>query len=179
MMKIWMVLAVAPAILLGQSVTGIGNFAHVVENLDKSLEFYKAALGLEVATPAGPFTGNPALMKLGDTAGAQARFAILRVPGVPAGSMGVELIEYKDIDRKPAHPRFQDPGAVNLSLRLKDFDGVVARVKKAGAHIMTLGGEPVTIRGTHSFFLQDPDGFIFEATVNNLEETVTRTGRWA
>jgi hypothetical protein len=53
MIKIWMVLAVAPASLLGQSVTGIGNFAHVVENLDKSLEFYKAALGLEVATPAG------------------------------------------------------------------------------------------------------------------------------
>lgn len=178
------VLCASAAIVNAQEITGIANFSHIVANLDKSLEFYRDVLGLEVATPPRPFDGNPAIMKLGDTPGAQSRMTQLKMPGAPAGSAGVEIIEYKDIDRKPAHPRFQDPGAANLSLRVRDFDGVVQRAKKSGTHILTQGGEPVTINGTHSFFMQDPDGFVvelsqsqnpgsgFEATVDNLDRTV-------
>src|SRR5579862_9310736 len=95
-------------------VIGVGNFSHITADLDKSLAFYRDALGLEPAAPAGPFDGNPAIAKLGDTPGAQSRFVQLRVPG---SAIGVEIIEYKDIDRKPAYPRFQDPGAANLILR--------------------------------------------------------------
>lgn len=175
----------AGAILNAQEVTGAGNFSHIVTNLDQALGFYRDVLGLEVVTPARPFDPNPTIMKLGNTPGAQSRMAQLRMPGAAQGTLGVELIEYKDIDRKPAHPRFQDPGAANLALRVTDFDGVVGRLKKAGAHVMTLGGEPVTINGAHSFFVQDADGFVvelsqtatpgvgFEVAVNNMEETVT------
>jgi predicted enzyme related to lactoylglutathione lyase len=75
----------------------------------------------------------------------------------------VELIEYKDIDRKPAHPRFQDPGAANLTLRVRDIDAVVARVKSAGARILTAAGGPVAIgTASRNVFLQDPDGFVVE-----------------
>lgn len=177
-------LCASAALLNAQEITGIGNFSHIVANLDKSLEFYRDVLGLEVVTPPRPFDGNPAIMKLGDTPGAQSRMTQLRLPGAPAGSVGVEIIEYKDIDRKPAHPRFQDPGAANFALRVRDFDGVAERLKKSGTHVMTLGGSPVTINGAHSFFVQDPDGFIvelsesqnpgagFEATVDNLDRTV-------
>lgn len=177
--------AAAAALLYGQEahaqdVTGAGNFSHIVANLDKSLELYRDVLGLELAAPARPFDGNPAIMKLGDTAGAQSRYVQLRVPG---SAIGVEIIEYKDIDRKPAHPRFQDPGAANLSLRVRDFDAVVARAKKAGVHVLTAGGVPATVRGAMVIFLQDDDGFVvelnpsqtpgggFEATVNNAEQT--------
>ncbi len=181
MKRAWMTMAAAATILHAQEVTGLGNFSHIVTNLDKAVAFYHDALGLELVSPARPFDPNPAIMSLGNTLGAQSRIVQLKVPG---SAVGVELIEYKDIDRKAAHPRFQDPGAANLSLRVKDFDGVVARVKKAGAHIMTLGGEPVTIRGAHSFFVQDDDGFIvelsqsenpgggFETTVANLDDTL-------
>lgn len=181
MKRIWMTVGAMAAMLHAQEVTGLGNFSHIVTNLDKSLKFYHDVLGLELVAAARPFDPNPAIMKLGDTPGAQSRMVQLKVPG---GAGGVEIIEYKDIGRKAEHPRFQDPGAANLSLRLTDFDAVVARLKKAGAHILTKGGEPVTIRGTHSFFVQDPDGFIvelsqsstpgggFETTVNNLDETV-------
>lgn len=177
------VLAAAQA-TSAQQVTGAGNFSHIVTNLDRALAFYRDALGLEVTTPPRPFDPNPAIMKLGDTPGAQSRMTQLRMPGAAQGSVGVELIEYKDIDRKAAHPRFQDPGAANLALRVTDFDGVVSRLKKAGAHVLTGGGEPVTINGTHSFFVQDEDGFVvelsqsatpgvgFETTVNDLDQTV-------
>ena len=84
---------------------------------------------------------------------------------IPGTALGVELIDYKDIDRKPAHPRFQDPGAGNLAILVKDIDVVAARLKKAGAHVLTLAGGPVDIQGREKgFFVQDPDGFIVEVT---------------
>jgi predicted enzyme related to lactoylglutathione lyase len=101
-------------------------------------------------------------MKLGNTIGAQSHIAVLKIPG---SAMGVELIDYKDIDRKPAHPRFQDPGAGNLAILVKDIDIVAARLKKAGAHVLTMAGSPVDIQGIEKgFFVQDPDGFIVEVT---------------
>jgi catechol 2,3-dioxygenase-like lactoylglutathione lyase family enzyme len=143
-------------------VTGIGNFSHIVSNLDKSIEFYRDVLGLELTAAPAPFSPNPAILKLGNTIGAQSHIAVMKIPG---SAMGVELIDYKDIDRKPAHPRFQDPGAGNLAILVKDIDVVAARLKKAGAHILTAAGGPVEIQGIEKgFFVQDPDGFVVEVT---------------
>lgn len=164
-------LCASAGLLNAQEITGFGNFSHIVANLDKSLGFYRDVLGLEVVTPPRPFDGNPAIMKLGDTPGAQSRMTQLRVPGAPAGSIGVEIIEYKDIDRKPAHPRFQDPGAGNLVLRTPNFDPVVDRARKAGAHVLTVGGNPVTIGNSRSLFLQDADGFIIELAESKMPGT--------
>jgi predicted enzyme related to lactoylglutathione lyase len=101
-------------------------------------------------------------MKLGNTIGAQSHIAVMKIPG---SALGVELIDYKDIDRKPAHPRFQDPGAGNLAIRVKDIDVVASRLKKAGAHVLTAAGGPVDIQGREKgFFVQDPDGFVVEVT---------------
>jgi catechol 2,3-dioxygenase-like lactoylglutathione lyase family enzyme len=181
MMKRFLLLMCAAAAgVQAQEVTGVGNFSHIVANLDRSLAFYHDVLGLELVAPARPFDPNPTIMKLGDIIGAQSRMVQLRVPG---SAVGVEIIEYKDIERKPAHPRFQDPGAANLALRVKDFDGVVDRAKKAGVHVLTVGGMPATIRGGRYLFLQDDDGFVvelnqsempgagFEAAVEDTEKT--------
>jgi predicted enzyme related to lactoylglutathione lyase len=145
----------------GQSdVVGSGNFSHIVTNLDKSIEFYRDVLGLELPGGEQPFGAKPEIMQLGNTIGAQNRIAVLRVPG---STLGVELIEYKDIDRKPAHPRFQDPGAANLTLRVRDIDAVMARVKSAGEKVLTAAGGPVAIgTASRNVFLQDPDGFVVE-----------------
>src|ERR1700685_2790545 len=118
MRNVTLIAFAAAAMLRGQEVTGVGNFSHIVENLDKSMEFYRDVLGLEVATGTREFDGNAAIMNLGNTPGAQSRYVQLRVPG---SAIGVEIIEYKDIDRKPGHPRFQDPGAGNLTLRVRDL----------------------------------------------------------
>jgi catechol 2,3-dioxygenase-like lactoylglutathione lyase family enzyme len=152
-------------------VIGVGNFSHITANLDKSLEFYRDVLGLDPAAPARPFDGNPAIAKLGDTPGAQSRFVQLRVPG---SAMGVEIIEYKDIDRKPAHPRFQDPGAANLILRVRDLDAVMARVKKSDAKILSIPPTPATNPGgARVIFIQDSDGFIVELNQPNPLPTTT------
>jgi len=141
-------------------ITGVGNFSHIVADMDRAIAFYRDVIGLDLPAQPGAFSGNPAIMSLGNTPGAQSRAAMLRVPG---SALGVELIEYKDIDRKPAQPRFQDPGAATLILTVRDVDAIVARVRKSAGRVQTLGGAPAAIQpGAKAIFLQDPDGFFIE-----------------
>jgi catechol 2,3-dioxygenase-like lactoylglutathione lyase family enzyme len=135
-------------------VIGVDHFAHIVSSLDKSFAFYRDLLQLDPEITPQPFAPNPAIMKMGNTIGAQSRIGVLKVPGA---GFGVELIEYKDIDRKPATLRNQDPGAGNLILLVRDIDATLARLKQGGAKIIS----PALDIGnkTRGAFAQDPDGF--------------------
>jgi len=139
-------------------VVGVGNFSHIVRDLDRAVAFYRDVLGLEV-TNSVPFSPNPAIMRLGNTPGAQSRMSALRVPG---SDIGVELIEYKDIERKVQSPRFVDPGAANIALRVRDLGPILAKLPGSGAKIITEGGQPATVNNGKFVFLQDPDGFVVE-----------------
>ena len=154
-------------------VTGVGNFSHIVRDMDRAVAFYRDVLGLEV-TANVPFSPNPAIMRLGNTPGAQSRMVQLRVPG---SDMGVELIEYKDIDRKPQNPRIVDPGGANIALRVRDIAQILTKLPRSGAKIITQGDVPATINNAKYVFLQDPDGFVvelvqppvlFDATTSNV-----------
>lgn len=144
-------------------IVGVGNFAHIVADLDKALGFYRDVLGLTV-TGNIPFGPNDAVAKFGHTEGGQSRVAVLRVPGI---AMGVELIEYKDIERKAQSPGFVDPGAANFSMRVRNLDELFPKIAAyPGVKILTRGGKPATVttpNGTlHAVFVQDPDGFVVE-----------------
>ena len=139
-------------------ITGVGNFSHIVRDMDRAVAFYRDVVGLEV-TANVPFSPNPAIMRLGNTPGAQSRMMALRVPG---SDIGIELIEYKDIDRKTQSPRFVDPGAANIALRVRDIAPILAKVPRSGAKIITQGDVPATIGDAKYVFLQDPDGFVVE-----------------
>jgi hypothetical protein len=78
------------------AVVGVGGFSHIVENVDKSVAFYRDVLGLEMPNPPRAFDSTPWIIDMGNTPGAQSRPAILHIPG---SKLGVELIDYKDIDR--------------------------------------------------------------------------------
>jgi predicted enzyme related to lactoylglutathione lyase len=140
-------------------IAGVGNFSHIVPDLDKSFAFYRDVIGLEVNQAPQMFAANPAIMDMGNTPGAQSRIASFRIPG---SQLGLELIEYKDIDRKPVKPRFQDPGAGNLMLSLRDLDSILAKIKTSEAKIQTMSGKPVENPGSKIIFVQDPDGFFME-----------------
>ncbi len=141
-------------------ISGVGNFSHIVADLDRSFAFYRDVIGLEVAQPPAQFAANPAIQDLGNTPGSQSRIATLRIPG---STLGVELIEYKDIARTPVKPRFQDPGAANLVLSVRELDSVVAKIAKSSGRIQTIGGKPADLgNGAKAIFLQDPDGFYIE-----------------
>jgi len=144
-------------------VLGVGNFAHIVEDLDTSLAFYRDVLGLEVGVMT-EFAASPAIQAMGDTPNAESRIATLKVPGL---ELGIELIEYRGIDRVAQHPNFVDPGAANMAFRVRGLDALFPAIERfPGVKIITEGGKPVTLttpNGTlHAVFLQDPDGFVVE-----------------
>jgi len=189
--------AQAPPPAPAGDVVGVGNFAHIVADLDKSLGFYRDVLGLTVSATI-PFGPNDAVAQFGHTEGGQSRVAVLKVPGL---ALGVELIEYKDIERVAQSPRFYDPGAANLALRVRNLDALFPKIAAyPGVKVLTAGGKPATITTPngvlHAVFVQDPDGFVvemleatnvpadappgdvlagssFEATVRNSEASVT------
>jgi catechol 2,3-dioxygenase-like lactoylglutathione lyase family enzyme len=141
-------------------VIGLGNFSHIVADMDRSVAFYRDGLGLELSQPLRPFDANETIMRLGNIMGAQTRYTALKIPG---SAMAVELIEYKNIDRQPVRPRFQDPGTGTLSVGVRDVDNTLAKLKQHGGRVITVSGAPAEIGGrSRIVFLQDPDGFIVE-----------------
>ncbi len=139
----------APPAAPAGEVLGVGNFIHPVANLDKSIEFYRDAIGLQLTGAPGPhlFTANAVVSTLYDAPGVQSRVASLRIPG---SEMAVEMVEFKDIATTPSRPRLQDPGAIILSLTVPDLDAVAARLKQAKTN-----GE---------ILVQDPDGIFIRLT---------------
>jgi len=141
------------------NVIGVGNFSHIVANLDRSVRFYRDVIGLDVAGSTRTFSGEVA-MRAGNTPGARSLFTTLPVPG---SALGVEIIEYQDIERSPADPRLQDPGAAILALTVRDLDSVLKRAKAAGIPFSSQRGLPTTHSdGGRVVVVRDPDGFFVE-----------------
>jgi lactoylglutathione lyase len=118
-----------PTGLMGQGVLGVGNFIHVVANLDKSIEFYHDALGLEMTGAPGPraFSANAVVSSLYDAPGAQSRVASFKIPGSP---MAIEIVEFQGVNATPVNPRFFDPGAITLGLPVEDLEAVETRLHR-------------------------------------------------
>ncbi len=168
-------LAALPAAMWGQPsgagatpVIGLGNLAHAVEGLDKTVPFYRDVIGLPVSG-RDPLSQKPApldadLSRFTATQGASFRAASFRIPGA---SFGWELTEFTGTQRKAGRFEIQDPGSATLALMVRDMDKIMARVKAAGAMVVTTGGAPVNPTGNASskmreIVLRDPDGFFVE-----------------
>lgn len=149
----------------GDVVVGSGNYSPIVSDLDKAIEFYGGLLGLTVppAQSPGPrpFSTDPAIKNMFGIPSAQLRWVVARVPGP---NLGVEMVEAKDIDRKPVNPRPQDPGGMTLVLIVRDIDKAFAPLKAASVPVVTPGGAPMTFGANNArgVIVRDPDGHFVE-----------------
>ena len=155
----------APGTAPAGEVVGHGNYSPIVQDLDKAVEFYVGLLGIAVPpqTP-GPwaFQNDPRLMAMFGMPGAQLRVVTPRIPGAP---IGVEMVELKDIDRKPVRPRPQDPGGATLVLLVRDVNAAFAPLKRAKVPVVTPGGEPIALGANNrarGVIVSDPDGHFVE-----------------
>jgi catechol 2,3-dioxygenase-like lactoylglutathione lyase family enzyme len=142
-------------VLLGQGVLGVGNFIHVVANLDRSIEFYHDALGLEMTGAPGPraFSANAVVSRVYDAPGAQSRVASFKIPD---SVMAVEIVEFQGLNAKPVQPRFFDPGAITLTLPVKDLEATETRLHRIK------GLEWISANRDGSAVVRDPDGISVE-----------------
>lgn len=176
-------------------ITGTGSFTSFVEDMDRSLEFYHDAFGMEV--PALPASGqrpynqaNPQLFKFFDIEGAKERHQSARVAGT---RVTLELMEIQQVPHQTIPLRIQDPGTATLVFIVRDVDAVLARAMQAKAPVATPGGKPVMhADGARSILIKDIDGRFIELrqlptppagttdildmnlsiTVNNMDETI-------
>ena len=135
-----------------------------VEDLDRSIAFYRDLLGFELVG-----TRERRGAEIETVVGfpqAELRIAFLRIPGAPLGKSGhhLELIEY----RKPKGIKLQvrtcDTGSAHLALETNSIQDDYLRLRKAG---VTMVSEPVLFKGgvagdVLACYLRDPDGFTIE-----------------
>jgi len=174
-----LVVVLACAVLVGQTpavskptVLGTGAFTAFVENMDRSLAFYRDAFGMEV--PALPASGeraynqaNPQLFAMFDIAGSKERHQSARFTGT---RVTVELMEIQNVPFKTINMRVQDPGNATLELIVGNLDAALARAVKANATIETPGGKPVKFtNGSRSILIRDIDRRLIELTESESE----------
>jgi lactoylglutathione lyase len=161
-------------VLMGQGVLGVGNFIHVVANLDRSIEFYRDGIGLEMTGAPGPraFSANAIVSSLYNAPGAQSRVASFKIPD---SNMAVEIVEFQGLNATPARSRFFDPGAITLTLAVQDLEATKTRL--AGIKAV----EWINASRNGSVLVRDPDGIFVEllrsgtvrlgVTVEDLDKT--------
>src|SRR5262252_5702541 len=164
-------LALAPAVRAQEGlIVGMGNFfSPIVGDLDKAIAFYRDGLGLDIQGTPSNAEQNPALRNMFGLPDAQLRWTVGRPPAMRTG---VEIVEIKKADGKPAERRIQDPGAFTLIVLVRDVDAAFAKLKQVAAPIVTAGGRPIAVGRAKAFVARDPDGhFVEVAQLNPLPET--------
>ncbi len=141
------------------SVTGFFHGGVTVSDMDRSLAFYRDALGLELAFDT--IVDGPHLSVVLGLEFTEIRAAYLHIPG---GGF-VELLEYHGIERLSASSRPCDFGGGHLCLYVEGIDELAERVFAAGNRARS--AEPVDITtgpnaGARTVYLLDPDGYAIE-----------------
>jgi glyoxylase I family protein len=129
-----------------------------VSNLDRTLGFFRDALGFEVTSRA---PRNPRLIEaITGVKGAEVVIAYVRGPG-----HDVELIEYTaPAERTCVRPRPCDVGFAHVAYDVDDLDAALAAAAK---HAFKPLGPPTAVdegpnRGLRVAYLRDPDGITVE-----------------
>jgi catechol 2,3-dioxygenase-like lactoylglutathione lyase family enzyme len=130
--------------------------------MERSLAFYRDALGLEVyfdvTLDAVEYVRSVLGIEMTD-----ARLVYLSVPGTEG--VYVELIEYHGTDGRPVVPRAWDPGTGHLCFHVSDVDRLHARALELGYASRSDGAVEIPVgpnAGGRAAYLLDPDGYHVE-----------------
>jgi catechol 2,3-dioxygenase-like lactoylglutathione lyase family enzyme len=135
------------------------HFNFTVADMDRSLRFWRDALGLEVlndwvseASYLAEITGH---------ARARMRLAFLRLPGTEAR---LELIQYLEPPGAPRDQPTNAPGAAHLCFDVPDIQAAYDELRARGVPFRSAPVEITSAanRGAMGVYLSDPDGITLE-----------------
>ena len=143
-------------------VTGFFHGGIAVQDMERSLAFYRDVLGLgihfDVTLDAVDYVRAVLGIEMTD-----ARLVYLTIPG--ADDVYVELIEYHGTDRQPVVARAWDPGTGHLCFHVSDAGAVHARARSLGYRSRSEGAIEIPVgpnAGGRAAYLLDPDGYHIE-----------------
>jgi catechol 2,3-dioxygenase-like lactoylglutathione lyase family enzyme len=137
-------------------VIGFFHAAVTVGDLDRSLAFYRDALGLELRSRRD--VREDYIPRIIGREFTMVRQAFL---GVPGSDSGVELLEYVGIERRPQTYEPVDPGSGHFALIVDNIHAVDARLRAAGYRARSTAPIEITggpYRGSFAIYFIDPDG---------------------
>jgi catechol 2,3-dioxygenase-like lactoylglutathione lyase family enzyme len=161
---------------------------HSVADLERSVAFYRDAVGLTLdASPGFPTGASPQISAGFGVPGATIRAATLSIPG---SDVRLTLVQFSGVGTSPIQQRLQDPGSVKLIVRVRDINAAFERVRDRIARVYTEGGVPMKPEGpaavNTAVIMRDPDGYPLEFAMQDTPEispTVPSTsnvvGGWA
>jgi len=161
---------------------------HSVADLERSVAFYRDAVGLTMeASPGFPTGNSPQVGAAFGTPGATIRAATLSIPG---SDVRLTLVQFSSVAASPIRQRLQDPGSVKLIVRVRNIDAAFARVRDRIARVYTEGGAPMKPEGpaavNTAVIMRDPDGYPLEFARQDTPEissavasTSNVVGGWA
>ncbi|PCJ41535.1 MAG: hypothetical protein COA71_08235 [SAR86 cluster bacterium] len=134
-----------------------GGFSITVENLERSIEFWRH-FGIDfISTLSG--RSDPTSNALAATEGASLYGANVVIQN---SDFSWSLFEFNNINRNAFQRNIPDPGAPALSLLINDMDAAMAAIDASGADIVSVDNQAVSIGEGANIFIRDPDGFLIE-----------------
>ena len=132
----------------------------VADNLEATCKMYQSLVGPDFKFWLSPtLVGDKSYETVSGTPG-QFRMAQAMVPGSP---VVMELIEYRNHNKKFRKANIQDPGTAHFLFMSQDDDVIISRVHAAKLHTLSKSNAPVYLSPTvRSFFVPDPQGFWME-----------------
>jgi catechol 2,3-dioxygenase-like lactoylglutathione lyase family enzyme len=138
-------------------VVGLFHAGVTVSSIDASLTFYRDTLGLELV-----YDRETKAAYLGTVLGLEApnlRIALLRV-GPPDAAGFVELVEYRDVDRRAAGGDPWHPGSAHVCIYVRGIEALhrdlLARGYAPRSVPVAVVAGPNT--GARILYVSDPDG---------------------
>ena len=149
-------------------VVGIHHTSFTVADVDRSVAFFRDALGLELLFVRD--IREDYFDKIVGLPGTRVKAALLRMPG---SSYHVELFQYIAPPGRAVKPRPCDPGSTHLSFLVDDLPALHAELAGKGADFVSA---PVQIttgpnRGAYAVYLRDPNGILIELFQPSRRET--------
>jgi catechol 2,3-dioxygenase-like lactoylglutathione lyase family enzyme len=114
----------------------------VINSTEQTTHAYRDVLGGFQVESEPSFTADQSLRSLTGLKNAHVRRSRLLAPNSP---VEFELLEFKDVDRKPLQTRLQDPGSTRMQVRVRDLDTLVGKMKAIGSHVVAKEGTRVAV----------------------------------
>ena len=141
------------------AITGHHHTGIQVTDLERSLGFYRDLLGLEVVHVWN--RRAPYIEELLGYPGVDMHGVVMRMPD---SDSVLEILEYRNVERKAIDPGTANPGTAHVAFRVDDCDALYEELTRKGVKPVAAPVTP-TIgpnKGGRTVLMLDPDGFRIE-----------------
>jgi catechol 2,3-dioxygenase-like lactoylglutathione lyase family enzyme len=146
------------------SITGVHHFSFSVTNLERTIEFYKNVLGVDIRSKGRNKYDTLGTALFGTKWGVNQPQADLKLAFLQLGDNRIEFIEYVDPMAQPYHKNPSIAGSAHLALRVDNIEEVRERLEAAGVEFHAPIGRYVEEgKGEMKWcYFRDPDGIVLE-----------------